>query len=202
MNSGFYGFPKTNKLPQTASFAISALSASYSPNPKSYAVFTALLTQTGTDDFETISSGSLTKGVSYQVVGTGGGNEDFSNVGLSSFSDGAWFIATDNAYPNNWDGSSLGYNSGAPIAIVVENTIGTIWFSYEGTGTYGINSNNLFIENKTILFNTPSTDPSSPLWLTTKWINSNQLYCTQFDGNGNATNSIPSAASIEVRVYN
>ena len=38
----------------------------------------------------------------------------------------------------------------APEAIVLENTIGDIWFTYQQSGIYIINSNNLFTEGKTV----------------------------------------------------
>ena len=47
----------------------------------------------------------------------------------------------------------LGYNPGAPVVTVLENTIGNVWFSYFGLGDYMINSNESFISNKTFGLN-------------------------------------------------
>jgi len=45
----------------------------------------------------------------------------------------------------------LEYNEGAPVAIVLENTIGNIWFNYNGVGDYAVNSNGLFTIDKTAI---------------------------------------------------
>lgn len=119
-------------------------------NAPTYKVFTALLTQSGVDDPDTLSSGTLTKGVSYQFSGTGGTDVDFSNLGVTNPVDGEWFIATQTAAPINWDGWTVSYNIGAPVANVLENTIGSIYFEYANVGNYIINSlTNLFTSNKT-----------------------------------------------------
>ena len=39
---------------------------------------------------------------------------------------------------------------------MLENTIGNIWFSYIGVGSYFFNSNGVFTENKTAAFITPN----------------------------------------------
>jgi hypothetical protein len=44
---------------------------------QTYKIFTALLTQSGGDDPDTISSGTLMQGVSYQFSGAGGTDVDF-----------------------------------------------------------------------------------------------------------------------------
>ena len=43
-----------------------------------------------------------------------------------------------------------------PTAIVLENTIGNIWFTYEGVGNYNAKSDSLFTENKTSVLLTTS----------------------------------------------
>jgi hypothetical protein len=124
-----------------------------------YKVFTALLTQSGVDDPNTLSSGTLTKGVSYQFSGTGGTDVDFSNVGVTNPVDGEFFIATQTAEPINWDGWSVSYNNGAPVATVLENTIGNVWFEYVAVGVYNLNSDLLFT-SKTFIPNGTSTGPT------------------------------------------
>lgn len=114
-----------------------------------YKVFTALLTQSGGDDPQTITSGNLTIGVTYFIQLIEGA--DFSNVGANNI-EGEYFIATGTT-PNSWGtGGQLEYNTGAPVATVLENTIGNIWFGYNADGSYSINSNGLFTINKTIGF--------------------------------------------------
>jgi hypothetical protein len=115
-----------------------------------YKVYTALLTQNGASSVVAITSGSLTKGVTYNVTSASGGC-DFTNVGGPSgiTANGLSFVATENLEPNNWDGSELEYNTGAPVVTVLENTIGNIWFIYSGVGSYNIYSSSLFTVNKT-----------------------------------------------------
>jgi len=113
-----------------------------------YKVFTALLTQTGASDPQTLSSGdAVVKGVTYRIDGVSDG--DFSNVGAPNNDDSTSFIATINGEPNSYGGAVLLYDLGNPVAIVLENTIGNIWFEYRNVGEYRVWSDNLFIEDKT-----------------------------------------------------
>ena len=114
-----------------------------------YKVFTALLTQSGADSPQNIGGGDLTIGVTYLIYGTS--DADWTNVGAPNNNDGTYFIAT-GITPNSWGTSgSLNYNLGAPTAIILENTIGDIGFTYISTGIYSVNSNSLFKENKTTI---------------------------------------------------
>jgi len=121
-----------------------------------YKVFTALLTQSGGDDTLYINGDEaipLTIGVTYTIVDNTG--LDVTNVGAPNNNIGTSFVATGTT-PNSWgnivDGwSILTYNTGAPVATVLENTIGNVWFTYIGTGNYLVNSDGLFITNKTYI---------------------------------------------------
>lgn len=113
-----------------------------------YKVYTALLTQSGGDNQQNITSGILTKGVTYRI---GSGDGDYSNVGAPNNNESTYFVATADAEPTTWGSLGLTYNTGAPVATVLENTIGNIWFTFENTGIYSVNSNNLFIEDKTTI---------------------------------------------------
>jgi hypothetical protein len=115
-----------------------------------YKVYTALLTQSGGSVPSAISSGSVTKGVTYMILGDNG---DYSNVGAPNNNDLTWFVAINNEVPITYGESELEYNTGAPIVTVLENTIGNIWFSYADVGNYVVNSNELFTINKTIFPN-------------------------------------------------
>jgi len=116
-----------------------------------YKVFTALLTQNGESNTSYLYIGTsygntLTIGVSYTIEGNN--NTDFTNVGAPNNNVGTSFIATGTT-PNNQsnnDETYLSFDNGAPVAIVLENTIGDIWFTYVSSGLYRINSNNLFTE--------------------------------------------------------
>ena len=114
-------------------------------------VYTALLTQTGGDDPNVISSGAVTAGVTYEiVVSLLIGFWDFSNVGGPVYPETYTFVATASDVPNSWAGvDDLNYNNGAPVVTVLENTIGNIWFTYNDVGNYRIFSDGLFTENKT-----------------------------------------------------
>jgi hypothetical protein len=116
-----------------------------------YKVFTALLTQSGVSSGPlNIYSGSVGEGISYTLSSVSSAS-DFSNVGgpAAGFAvDGMYFIATATLEPNNYGGGGLIYDTGAPLATVLENTIGDINFTYNGIGIYGVNSDGLFTENK------------------------------------------------------
>ena len=113
-----------------------------------YKVYTALLTQGGGDDPLYIDTGTITIGTTYQINDFSEGF-DFTNVGAPNNDLGTYFVATGTT-PNSWgslEGTStpiLIYNTGAPVATVLENTIGNIWFTYGNIGTYGIGSEGLF----------------------------------------------------------
>lgn len=131
---------------------LTSIMFSLKPN---YKVFTALVSQTGTSSVISETSGLLIVGVSYNIDIYNVG-DDFSNVGGPGLGqqgewEGVWFIATATT-PNNWtNGSTLIYNEGAPVATVLENTIGNIWFTYADIGRYNIDSNVLFTDNKTFI---------------------------------------------------
>ena len=114
-----------------------------------YKVYTALLTQSGGDQWLGITSGELTIGVTYYIE-TPTGNPDFTNVGAPNNNFGTYFVATGTT-PNSWGtgGCNLAYNTGAPVVTVLENTIGNIWFTYSAPGEYYANSDELFTVGKT-----------------------------------------------------
>ena len=115
----------------------------------SYKVYTALLTQSGGSDPLNQGSGAVTKGVTY-TVDEYFADTDFSNVGGGTFASPiSPFVATSNDTPTNYNGSTLDYNSGAPVVTVLENTIGNIWWTYFNTGNYFVNSIHLFTTDKT-----------------------------------------------------
>jgi hypothetical protein len=119
-----------------------------------YKVYTALLTQSGGDDPIDVNTGLLNVGVTYYISNESIGM-DFTNVGAPNNNILTFFVATGTT-PNSWGESEgligiLQYNTGAPVAIVLQNTIGNIWFTYESVGTYPCVSDNLFIEDKTAI---------------------------------------------------
>jgi hypothetical protein len=119
-----------------------------------YKVFTALLNQSGTGgDKQGITSGEVTQGVTYIIAGDGG---DYLNVGAPNNEDGTIFIATNSDVPTSYGDGSLKYDPGSPVATVLENTIGNVWFEYDGQGTYKINtSTSIFDVTKCVVITSP-----------------------------------------------
>ena len=114
-----------------------------------YKSYVALLTQSGGDNVEGISGTPLTIGRTYRIDTSDApsGNWDFTNVGAPNNDIGTYFIATGTT-ANNWGTNIvLGYNTGAPVVTVLENTIGNIWFTYTDVGRYEINLSNYIEEH-------------------------------------------------------
>jgi len=173
---------------------------------RGYKVFTALLTQSGEDVPNSLSNMPLTIGVTYQIDDNGGSNWDFTNVGAPNNNVGTYFIATGTT-PNSWGGENgnLYWNEGAPVATVLENTIGNVWFSYSDVGLYLVKSDELFINNKTIC------SLSSSLFGGAADFNSNLIFYSSVAANneisiisssgGTYSNDQLSNTPIEIRVY-
>lgn len=164
-----------------------------------YKVYTALLTQSGGDNIVNINGSDLTIGVTYQIDDSSGG-ADYTNVGAPNNDNGTYFVATGTT-PNSWGtGGGLNYNTGAPVVTVLENTIGNIWFTYNNTGNYFINSDGLFLIDKTVAFNSVCSDAGDPAFINIQVGDQNTLSLSNFnligprDGIG--------LISIEIRVYN
>ena len=86
----------------------------------------------------------------------------------------------------------------APVAIVLENTIGDIVFTYNGLGAYRAISNGSFIQDKTfVLINGGVNENGSLVELLT--INEISIKTTN---NVDASNNILNKTSFEIRVYN
>ena len=175
------------------------------PEP-TYKVFTALVTQSGGDVLiygpDSDSPQPLQIGTTYKIEANNGG--DFTNVGAPNNLTGTYFLAT-GTIPNSWGvpgDTQLSSNAGAPTAIVLENTIGNIWFTYQADGTYSIVSDSLFTVNKTITFTTTSSSPNDPYWITMKIVGLQEIYLIQFDVDGSGINNLSSPTPIEIRVYN
>ena len=176
-------------------------------NTRPYKVYTALLTQSGGDDPKTITGGTVTVGVTYQLGGISPiGSWDFSNVGGPIYPDTYTFVATASEEPNSWVGvDDLNYNTAAPVVTVLENTIGNIWFTYNNMGHYSIYSDGLFTSNKTFNIIGKASDGDSTVnsgYASTQWYSTNivDIAVSGFDYIvlDNALNITP----IEIRVYN
>jgi hypothetical protein len=174
---------------------------------QSYKVYTALLTQSGGSDPIPLQTGNLTIGVTYLIYDNSPGM-DFTNVGAPNNNVGTSFVATGTT-PNSWgtlEGLTdiIEYNNGAPVVTVLENTIGNIWFTYDGVGIYSVNSNGLFTTNKTYL--PPANLDISLLlnaerFLLSGWTSENILTLNNTDSLFISTNDI-GRGYLEIRVYN
>lgn len=101
-------------------------------------VYKALLSQNGANVTYTTTSGSLTPGVTYQIISYNSG-DDFTNVGATGNASGNIFVAK-GATPSSWSsGSTLLYETGAPVSYELENSCGVVYLTYIGTGIYDVN---------------------------------------------------------------
>jgi hypothetical protein len=181
-------------------------------NTRPYKVYTALLSQaTGTIESLVISGGSLVVGVTY-VINNNSGNPDFTNVGAPNNNSGTYFIATGTT-PNSWgnENANLIYNTGAPIPIVLENTIGNVWFTYIDIGRFEMNSDGLFPLENTVVLNSTffSINAGNLVTLSTSGFesnNENSIFLTTVmtvDGILDFYDGVLGPSTIfEVRVYN
>jgi hypothetical protein len=172
-----------------------------------YRVYTALLTQSGGDDLLETDNIPLIIGVTYMIRQNTALRGDFTNVGAPNNNDGTYFVATGTT-PNEWGQDSVFYNTGAPVAIVLENTIGNIWFTYNtqnGQGFYKINSDGLFINGKTYSTLGVVTDTdyarsyNGNLWVTSN----NLLEISTIDTSElEPIDGLLNNTTIEIKVYN
>jgi len=176
-----------------------------------YKVFTALLTQSGGSSISFMSGGSLEIGKTYLIDNAIG---DFTNVGAPNNDFGTHFIATGTT-PASWTGGNLSYNSGAPVATVLENTIGNVWFEYVNVGEYNLKSTLLFTEKTFIpngtsigrtIFNPTIIDDGSGLidgygYFIFKGDN-NTIWVNTLAGPEIFENDWLGGTPIEIRVYN
>ena len=105
-----------------------------------------LLSQSGGDDPQTATSGSLTQGVTYEIVAFETG-DNFIPSGAPNNDVGTKWIA--NGVAPTWsNGSEIGWNNGAPYIIgeITANTFGRVWFERIDVGYYQIKSNGLFTD--------------------------------------------------------
>lgn len=169
-------------------------------NTKPYKVYTALLTQSGVDNQQNITSGILTKGVTYRIES---GDGDYSNVGAPNNNEYTYFVATADAEPTTWGLLGLSYNTGAPVVTVLENTIGNVWFTYDGVGNYSIYSDGLFTENKTTFSIILMGDDLSNGYLCKGYIQEpNSCSIVTGDISTNYDDVLYWKTPIEIRVYN
>jgi hypothetical protein len=173
-----------------------------------YKVYTALLTQSGGDNLQFLlaqDNPSLTVGVTYFIEDDGGSGYDFTNVGAPNNNLFTSFVATGTT-PNSWgQNGMLSYNTGAPVVTVLENTIGNIWFTYSDIGVYRVNSDNLFIQDKTFVTVSPTVQnagDSSDQTVQFVGGSESDTNILTIQTTAAANDGIPNRTPIEIRVYN
>jgi hypothetical protein len=144
----FIGFSNRVNLRERKSNVANAESQAYTmqdiaDTTRPYKVFTALLSQSGGDNFVDVSGegGTINMGVTY-IINENPNNYDLVIYGAPNNNEGTYFVANQTSILNYSDSLQLTYNAGAPVATVLENTIGDVWFTFLGNGTYGINNTN------------------------------------------------------------
>jgi hypothetical protein len=176
----------------------------YSSPVSKYKVYTALLTQSGPSNPATTFDGGdpIIIGQTYEIMDNGGNGWDFTNIGAPNNDIGTFFVATGTT-PANWGvNAQLDWNTATPVVRVLDNTVGDIWFEYNGAGLYRVKSNGLFISNKTVIFITSQPVGAGFGVVSGAFLSSGStiILATQtssggLDGNLNST-------TIEIRVYN
>jgi hypothetical protein len=149
-NEQVFMVSKSTNTTYSGSAALKAMSEWYtmddvSNTVKPYKVFTALLRQQGDSSEGEVDGdgGTIVKGITY-YINVNPDNFDLTIYGAPNNNAGTYFIANQTiSLPYNYT-LQLYYNEGAPVATVLENTIGNLWFTYNGTGNYTLNSDGVF----------------------------------------------------------
>ena len=103
------------------------------------------------------TSGTLTIGHDYKIM-VYNADDDFTNVGAASNEALVVFTATGTT-PTHWAHSSrlVDLTTSAPTAVVLENTIGAIVWSYDNVGRYFGTLRGVFTPNKTFKLLAPNS---------------------------------------------
>lgn len=169
-----------------------------------YKVYTALLTQSGGDaPSEKYAGDEIYIGVTYCIVANDN-NYDLTPYGAPNSNVGTCFVCNQTAtLPGIWTDIQLNYNSGAPVATVLENTIGNVWFTYNNDGEYSVNSNALFTTNKTFIVVVAGSSGRPDVLVTYKNNTDSNIKLISYRvGLDALENSLLLNTSIEIRVYN
>ena len=171
-----------------------------------YQVFTALLTQSGGDVPSTGSGDEyINSGVTYTITANPD-NYDLTIYGAPNSNAGTSFIANQSANLPYTYSLTFSYNTGVPVAAVLENTIGNVWFNYIDIGLYNINSSGLFTNTKTINTIDQTGNISGindqPYYVYCRGGVTNYLELIVLDTGLNGINGLLYDKLIEIRVYN
>jgi hypothetical protein len=146
---------KTTNTTYSGSAALKAMNEWYTMDDvtntvRPYQVFTALLTQSGGNtDGTAFGTDYIYKGQTYTIVALNPG-DSLIPYGAPNNEIGTSFICNQGTFDWGDSASELSFQEGAPVATVLENTIGNVWFIYNDVGNYSVNSNGLFTLNKSL----------------------------------------------------
>jgi hypothetical protein len=164
-----------------------------------YKVFTALLTQSGTDG--TLENNDLNIGTAYKITDNQGlSGWDFTNVGAPNNNVGTVFTATGTT-PNDWTNGYLIF--GMPVITVLENTLGDVSSIPGVEGVYYLKSANLFTINKTTILNGSGFNLNTyeTGLVETAFYDASTIQIQSYRG-GMLENDMLNKTTIEIRVYN
>lgn len=201
----------TGSLLGTASFAENALTASYILKP--YRVYTALITQAGNSNPQTLTFDlafpypTITVGATYTITQIGI-NIDFTLIGAPNNNVNTVFVATGTSpgFGDPGAPSILSYNTGAPVVVaVLENTIGNVCWFYSSTGNFIASSDAMFTEDKTYIESSidSAAVAGSEAFLQHGYVQGDpsSLYFTNVDSTLAPTDDL-GRGYVEIRVYN
>jgi hypothetical protein len=177
---------------------------------RGYKVYTALLTQSGGDDPDSLFGGQgsiLDFGQTY-FIASNPDNYDLTIYGAANSNVGTYFVCNDPTSPVlvYTDSLQLDVNYGAPLVTVLENTIGNITWRYISEGIYKAVSTGNFTANKTVVFISSGSNYSNlpSFYPTTDTENNDQLFIStaaiENPPNYNTDGSLFNTP-IEIRVY-
>jgi hypothetical protein len=174
------------------------------PSGPAYKVYTALLTQSGGDGPDQIQGDSqIQKGVTYEIANNPY-NEDFVKYGAPNNNVGTKFVSNSTEFMGYDASTALDFNTGAPVATVLENTIGNIYFTFDNDGYYFLNGDNLFISNSwtpTIMILNDTAELMDGQILTINKANDSQYLLQSYNQSGDSLNGQFYNTPIEIRVY-
>ena len=177
-----------------------------------YKVYTALLTQSGGDG-PSLGYGDemFTIGVTYTITANPD-NYDLTIYGAPDNNVGTSFVSNQTTVLPYTTSLEFEYNTGAPVATVLENTLDEdITYLYNGVGYYSIlTPNNTFTANKTYsVLQLWADEGASPRLGFIERASTTELSLILTDMNGNPSdnlggpqNPVYFLTSIEIRVYN
>lgn len=160
-----------------------------------------LLSQSGGDDPQTATSGTLTQGVTYEIVAFETG-DDFTLSGAPNNDVGTKWIA--NGVAPTWsNGSEIGWNGGSPFiyAQISDYTSYPFWFEWNSDGFYNLAKTGDFDNTKTFYnMNFQSADPLGDFTSGARMkLNSGFIVFSSFDTNIPA-NDIIDKTPVEITI--